>query len=159
MATRRAEPGRYLSFTLGDEAFAVPVESVEVVLETPLVTRVPNAESHLRGVINFRGSVIPIVDPRLRFGGDPIGLEEGSSVIVLQMHYEGDDVVVGMLADGVREVVDVGASEIENAPKMGARESLEYVAGVARIGGEFVVILDVETTFARLAPAECAGVV
>jgi purine-binding chemotaxis protein CheW len=152
MAILHAEAGRYLSFILGSEVYAVPVGKVEVVLETPLVTRVPNAEPHLRGVINYRGSVVPVIDPRLRFGGTPIPLDDTTSVIVLQMRYEGEEVVVGMLADSVREVVDVAASDIEPAPKMGSLSAGKFVAGVAKLGGEFVVILDVEAAFSQAAP-------
>ncbi len=158
MGTTKAEAGRYLSFTLGDEAYAVPVGRVEVVLETPLVTRVPNADTHLRGVINYRGSVVPIVDPRLRFGGSPIPVDGNSSVIVLQMRYDGEDVVIGMLADGVREVVDVGAAEIEPAPSMTLLSAGDFVSGIARIAGEFVVILDVESAFARNAVFAGSGI-
>jgi len=158
MAILHAEAGRYLSFILGAEVYAVPVGKVEVVLETPLVTRVPNAEQHLRGVINYRGSVVPVVDPRLRFGGTPIAIDDTTSVIVLQMRYEGEEVVVGMLADSVREVVDIAASDIEAAPTMGSLPAGKFVAGVAKLGGEFVVILDVEAAFSRLATAaESAG--
>ncbi len=157
MGNHKAEAGRYLSFTLGEEAYAVPVGNVEVVLETPLVTRVPNAEAHLRGVINYRGSVVPIIDPSIRFGGTAIPVDGNSSVIVLQMRYDGEDVVIGMLADGVREVVDVGSAEIEPAPSMSLLSAGDFVSGVARIGGEFVVILDVESAFARNAVFTGAG--
>lgn len=151
MPVLHAGGGRYLRFVLGTEAYAVPVGKVEVVLETPQVTRVPNAEAHLRGVINYRGSVVPVVDPRLRFGGTPIPLDDTTSVIVLQMLYENEEVVVGMLADNVNEVVDIAASDIEPAPTMGSLAAGNFVAGVAKLGGDFVVILDVEAAFSRTA--------
>jgi purine-binding chemotaxis protein CheW len=149
MSIPGAEAGRYLSFILGDEAYAIPVEMVEVVLETPAVTRVPNAIPHMRGVINYRGSVVPIVDPRLRFDGTPIALDDTSSVIVLQMKYEGEEVVVGMLADGVREVVEIPGASIERAPSMGSRTAEKFIAGVAKLGDGFVVLLDVEAAFSK----------
>jgi purine-binding chemotaxis protein CheW len=144
-----AEAGRYLSFILGGEVYAIPVENVEVVLETPAVTRVPNAIPYMRGVINYRGSVVPIIDPRLRFDGVPIALDDSTSVIVLQMKYEGEEVIVGMLADGVREVVDIPLESIEKTPRMGAQASGKFIAGVAKTGGEFVILLDVEAAFSR----------
>lgn len=143
-----AQAGRYLSFVLGDEAYAIPVERVEVVLETPSITRVPNSAAHLRGVINYRGSVVPIVDPRVRFAGSRVELSGSSSVIVLQMKYEGEDVVVGMLADGVREVVDIPAGSIEAPPAMGSDVSASFLSGVAKAGDAFIVLLDVEAAFA-----------
>jgi purine-binding chemotaxis protein CheW len=157
MGISGSESGRYLSFILGDESYAIPVEMVEVVLETPAVTRVPNAIPHMRGVINYRGSVVPIVDPRLRFDGNPIALDDSSSVIVLQMKYEGEDVVVGMLADGVREVVDIPIENIERAPSLGSQTSEKFITGVARIGEGFVVLLDVEAAFSRIGSAVVGG--
>lgn len=148
MAADKAVPGRYLSFILGNGAYAVPVTNVEMVLDTPAITRVPNAAPHLRGVINYRGSVVPIVDPLIRFGQAEVDTQSGSSVIVLQMKFEGDDIVVGMLADGVREVFDVAENEIEDAPAIGAMVSGDFVAGVVKAGTEFIVVLDVEAAFA-----------
>lgn len=143
-----ARPGRYLSFVLGDEAYAIPVEMVEVVLETPSITRVPNAAPHLRGVINYRGSVVPIIDPRAKFEGAPVDLSGASSVIVLQMRYDGEEVVAGMLADGVREVVDIPAGSIEAPPAMGTGASASFLSGVAKAGDAFIVLLDVDAAFA-----------
>jgi purine-binding chemotaxis protein CheW len=157
MGIQGSESGRYLSFILGDETYAIPVEMVEVVLETPAVTRVPNATSHMRGVINYRGSVVPIVDPRIRFDGIPIALDDTTSVIVLQMKYEGEDVVVGMLADGVREVVEIPIECMERAPALGSQSSDKFIAGVAKLGEGFVVLLDVEAAFSKAGSAVVGG--
>ncbi|HOX12262.1 MAG TPA: chemotaxis protein CheW, partial [Spirochaetales bacterium] len=97
--------GEYLCFFLGQEQYAVNVSRVEVVLEMQNVTRVPKAPPHMRGVINHRGSVVPVVDLRMRFGMGPSKLAEGTSIIILQIEYGGDLLTVGVLADGVREVV------------------------------------------------------
>ncbi len=149
MGAMKAAAGRYLTFSLGTEVYAVPVERVEVVLETPVITRVPNVAVHMRGVTNHRGSVIPVVDPRLRFGGTSIAMDSSPSVIVLQIEYEGEDVMVGMLADSVSEVVDIAADAIGPAPALGARTSGDFVSGVARSGSTFLVMLDVDAAFAQ----------
>ena len=96
-----AGSGRYLTFVLADELFAVPVGRVEVVLEMQKVTRVPNAQPHLRGVINHRGSVIPVVDPGMRLGGKPVDLSADPAIIVLQLDYAGEPLSIGMLADEI----------------------------------------------------------
>ncbi|HUW68968.1 MAG TPA: chemotaxis protein CheW [bacterium] len=149
MGAMKAVAGRYLTFSLGAEVYAIPVERVEVVLETPVITRVPNVADHMRGVINHRGSVIPVVDPRLRFGGTSIMIEASPSVIVLQIEYEGEDVMIGMLADSVSEVVDIAPEAIGPAPALGAKTSGDFISGVARNGNAFLVMLDVDAAFAR----------
>lgn len=149
MNAMKAVAGRYLTFSLGTEAYAIPVERVEVVLETPVITRVPNVADYMRGVINHRGSVIPVVDPGLRFGGASIAIEASPSVIVLQIEYEGEDVIIGMLADSVSEVVDIVTEAIGPAPALGSKTSGNFVSGVARNGSAFLVMLDVDAAFAR----------
>ncbi|MBL8968232.1 MAG: chemotaxis protein CheW [Spirochaetaceae bacterium] len=195
--------GRYLSFELGGEQYAIEVERVEVVLETVPITRVPKAPSHLRGVINYRGSVIPVADLRSRFGegaeaksprrgasapapaaGAPAGVPEatadseapgagnpsaalppapgaealvggadGASIIVLQINYAGDPLTIGVLADAVREVVDLDPSRIERAPRFGGRRQDGLISGIGEKDGRFIVLLDVDAAFAAEAEA------
>jgi len=143
--------GKFLTFTLGDQCFAVDVARVEVVLEPMPITRVPKAPPHLRGVINYRGSVIPVADIRTRFGegrGNP-----NSSIIVLQLKYGQDDITIGMLADSVNEVIDIDAGSVERTPEVGSRADAAIVAGIARKGDGFVVLLDVDEAFKADSPA------
>lgn len=139
--------GRYLSFELGGEVYAVEVERVEVVLETAPITRVPKAPPHLRGVINYRGTVIPVADLRIRFGEGSTSADEGSSIIVLHIRYDGEDLVVGLLADAVREVIDLESSRIERPPRMGSRIDDSLIAGIGERSGEFIVVLDIDEAF------------
>jgi len=143
----REGTGRYLAFELGSEVYAVEVERVEVVLETTPITRVPKAPSHLRGVINYRGAVIPVADLCIRFGVGPTKTGEGSSVIVLQINYSGEKLTIGILADSVREVIDIDRSRIEKAPSLGNRSSDGLIAGVYEKGGLFIVILEIDEAF------------
>jgi purine-binding chemotaxis protein CheW len=145
--------GKYLTFELGEQCFAVDVSRVEVVLESMPITRVPKASSHLRGVINYRGAVIPVADMRTRFGEGRSKSGPGSSIIVLQLRYGQEDITIGMLADAVREVIDLDAERIERPPQVGARMDEAFVSGIARKGDEFIVVLDIDEAFKARASA------
>jgi purine-binding chemotaxis protein CheW len=139
--------GKYLTFELAGQCFAVDASRVEVILEPMPITRVPKASDHLRGVINFRGAVIPVADMRTRFGEGHSPSGPGSSIIVLQLRYGPDEIMIGMLADAVREVIDIDAERIESPPQVGSLKDEAFVAGVARNGDEFVVLLDMDEAF------------
>jgi purine-binding chemotaxis protein CheW len=139
--------GKYLTFDLAGQCFAVDVARVEVVLESMPITRVPKASEHLRGVINYRGAVIPVADMRTRFGEGRSPSGPGSSIIVLQLRYGSEDITIGMLADAVREVIDLDAERIESPPQVGSRIDDALVAGIARKGDEFIVVLDIDEAF------------
>jgi len=143
-----AVAGRYLTFVLGDNLFAVPVGRVEGVLEMQKVTRVPNARLHMRGVTNHRGSVIPVVDPGIRLSGTPVDLSADPAIIVLQLDFSGEALSIGMLADGVREVMDLDATMIEVPPKLGGRMDSRFIQGIGKTPEGFVVILDLDAAFA-----------
>jgi len=147
MAERAGCNGEYLCFFLGEEQFAVKVSRVEVVLEMQNVTRVPKASPHMRGVINHRGSVVPVVDLRMRFGMGPSELTEGTSIIILQIDYGGGLLTVGMLADGVREVVNLDPADTEKPPRLGRRLDEAVIEGIAKRGDEFVILLDIDAVF------------
>jgi purine-binding chemotaxis protein CheW len=148
-----AVSGRYLTFILADKLFAVPVARVEVVLELQKVTRVPNALPYMRGVTNHRGSVIPVVDPRMRLEGIPVDVTEETAIIVLQLDFSGEALSIGMLADGVREVLDLDETMIEAPPKLGGRMDSRLVQGIGKTPDGFVVILDLDSAFA----VSCSG--
>lgn len=139
--------GRYLAFELVGQCFAVEVSRVEVVLEAMPITRVPKAPGHLRGVINYRGSVIPVADLGIRFGEGPTSSAAGSSIIVLRLRYGQVDITIGILADAVREVIDLEPSRIERPPQIGSRIDDSLIDGIAEKGGEFIVILDIDEAF------------
>jgi purine-binding chemotaxis protein CheW len=146
--------GRYLAFDLAGRRYAIEVERVEVVLESVPITRVPRAQAHLRGVINYRGAVIPVADLRRRFGEGESSSADGTSIVVLQIRYGNDEVTIGMLADSVREVIDIPLSRVERAPRIGSRIDDSLIAGVGEHEGEFIVILDIDEAFKAEAAAE-----
>ncbi len=139
---------RYLSFTLADSIYGLPVERVEVVLEMQPITRVPNAKPQLRGVINHRGSVVPVIDPRISLACG-YGAESAiaKSIIVMQLSYEGEDITIGVLADAVREVVDIASEELEPPPSVVGGTNGGFIRNVARQADGFIVLLDVDTAF------------
>lgn len=149
--------GRYLVFELDGESYAVEVERVEVVLETVPITRVPKAAPHLRGVINHRGAVIPVADLRVRFGTGLSELREGSSIVVLQIRYGDESLTIGVLADSVREVLDLDPSRIEAAPSLGNRAEDGLIAGVYEKDGRFIVVLDIDEAFSTEVRSEAGS--
>lgn len=142
-----------MAFELGVQAYAVEASRVEVVLESVPITRVPKAPPHLKGVINFRGSVIPVADLRIRLGEGQTSAGPGSSIVVMQVRFGADDITIGVLADAVREVIDIDPSRIERTPRVGSGIDGALVRGIAELSGEFIVILDIDLAFA-LEPAE-----
>jgi purine-binding chemotaxis protein CheW len=145
--------GRYLTFELGGQCFAVDVGRIEVVLETVPITRVPKAPPHLRGVINHRGAVIPVADLRIRFGEAATSTGEGTSIIVLRVLYGRDDITIGVLADSVREVIDLDPSRIDRPPQIGARYDDALIEGIGEKEGEFIVVLNIDEAFKAEAAA------
>ena len=138
------ETSQFLTFDLLDERYALPIGAVEVVLEMPPITRVPRCPPYLKGVINHRGSVVPVVDLTKVFGiernEDPIA----SSIIVTQIMYENEKLIVGVLADSVHEVADLEAADIEQVPLVGSRIDGAFVSGICKSGTDFLIILNLE---------------
>jgi purine-binding chemotaxis protein CheW len=139
--------GRYLAFELGGQCFAVEVSKVEVVLESVPITRVPKAPEHLRGVINYRGAVIPVADLGIRFGAGKTPSGEGTSIIVLQVRLGREDLTIGVLADSVREVIDLDPAKIETPPRVGTSAMDGLIEGIAECNGEFVIVLNIDEAF------------
>jgi purine-binding chemotaxis protein CheW len=136
--------GQYLTFTMGDEAYAFPVTCVREVLVVPRVTRIPRMPDFMSGVINLRGAVVPILDLKLRFrlGETVIGIS--TAIIVVEIpSAKGDGVLhVGVYADSVNKVITLGSGDIEPAPSLGMRIKTEFILGMGHIGDSFTVILD-----------------
>ena len=122
-----------------------------------VITRVPRAPSYMRGVVNVRGSAIPVVDLRLKFGLPGVSDSVNTRIVVLELNLDGETVVVGGIADSVHDVIELDGSQIEEAPRMAMRWRAELVQGMGRRGDEFVIILDIDKAFslddvAQLAP-------
>jgi purine-binding chemotaxis protein CheW len=141
------QTAHYITFRLGDELFAINVVQVREVLDMSVITRVPRAPVYMRGVVNVRGSAIPVVDLRVKFGLPGTADSVNTRIVVLELHLDGETVVVGGIADSVHDVIELEPAQIEDAPRMAMRWRAELVQGMGRRGDEFVIILDIDKVF------------
>ncbi len=137
----------YLSFKLGEEEFAAHASKVLNILEMTSITVVPRAPEYMRGVINLRGTVLPVIDTRVKFGMSPIEKTANTCIIVLDIELEGESVQVGALVDAVQAVLEIEKEDIMPAPSIGSRYRSEFIVGVASINEKFVMILDMDAIF------------
>lgn len=139
---------QYLSFKLDQESFALNVASVREILDLTQVTRIPQSPTYMKGVINLRGSVVPVMDLRLRFGLPEGVRTEKSCIIVVEVTEGESPLILGVLADSVQEVMDLEPEDIEAAPRLGTRLNNEFIAGMGRHNGEFIIIVNIGKVFA-----------
>ncbi len=138
---------QFLTFTLGDDVFAIDVIMSREILDVCDVTRVPQTPDYMLGVINLRGSVVPVINMRLKFGMEPVEQSRESCIVVVEVEVDGETVVVGALVDSVREVLDLEPSQIEPPPRLGTRLKTEFIKGMGSLDDRFVIILDMNRIF------------
>ncbi|MBO0902856.1 chemotaxis protein CheW [Jiella sonneratiae] len=136
-----------LTIRLQDEMFALEATHVREILDPVPITRVPNAGSFVGGLINVRGSVVPLADLRVSFGMDRPPQDADTRIVVMEISLDGEPMVAGILADKVYDVTDIEAASIEDAPKVGMRWPAEYVRGIGRRDDDFVIIPDMQQIF------------
>jgi purine-binding chemotaxis protein CheW len=141
------ETARYLTFRLGDELFAINVFKAREVLDLSHITRVPTSPDYMRGVVNVRGNAIPVVDLRTKFGLARLPDTLSTRIIVMDLKMDGQDVVVGGLADAVHEVLELEPHEINEPPTLGLRWRTDLILGMGRRNDRFTIILDIERVF------------
>jgi len=141
------ETTQYLTFKLDDEIFALDISKVREVLDFTTITRVPRTPEFMRGVINLRGSVVPVVDLRLKFGMTKTEKTVNTCIIITEVTVDNETTVLGALADSVQEVLDLGPDHIEPAPKIGTRLNTEFIKGMGKRDEHFIIILDIDKTF------------
>ena len=137
----------FLTFRLGEELFALDVSQVREVLELANITGVPNALEFMRGVINVRGSVVPVIDLRAKFGMEPTKRTVDTRIVVMELSMDDELTVLGAMADSVHEVIDLPASAIEPPPKIGSRWRTKFIQGIGKKDDEFILILDIDKVF------------
>jgi len=148
-AKTSTESRQFLSFLLDKELFAFEVLKVREVLEVTRITKVPKTPAFMVGVINLRGGVVPVVDLRLKFDLPATEATVDTSIIIVEASQEGETFVIGALVDAVKAVIRLDGGEIEEAPKVGMRLSGEFIAGIGKKGGTFVILLDSDRVFSR----------
>jgi purine-binding chemotaxis protein CheW len=142
-----SETTQYLTFKLGDEIFALDISKVREVLDFTTVTKVPRTPEFMRGVINLRGSVVPVVDLRLKFGMTKTENSVNTCIIITEVTVDGDTAVLGALADSVQEVLDLDAEHIAPPPKIGTKLRTEFIEGMGKRNDQFIIILDIDKVF------------
>ena len=138
----------YITFKLGDELFAIDVARVREVLDLSEITRVPSAPPYMRGVVNVRGSAVPVVDLRHKFGLPPTGDTVNTRIVVLELELDGEPTVVGGLADSVHEVLELERSQIREPPRIAMRWRADMIDGLGKKGEQFILVLDIARVFA-----------
>ncbi len=150
IATQKTNPGdgqevqQHLTFTIGGEEYAVSLLKVKEIIEYDTVTEVPKTPEWIRGVINLRGSVVPVIDLAVKFRQAPTVAGKLTCIVITEVESEGGATVMGILADAVRQVIDLKVQDIEPPPTFGTRVKVDYLLGMARSGKKFCLILDTE---------------
>jgi purine-binding chemotaxis protein CheW len=139
-----AKPQQYLTFFTAGEEYAVGILKVKEIVEYSSVTAVPNMPAWILGVTNLRGSVVPVVDLAAKFGLPPSTITKFSCIVIIEVSYEGDMLIMGVLSDSVNQVIDYAADDIEEPPPFGTRVKLQYLLGMGRSGKKFCLILDID---------------
>jgi purine-binding chemotaxis protein CheW len=153
------ETNQYLTFKLSDEVYALDIGKVREVLDFTAVTKVPRTPEFMRGVINLRGSVVPVVDMKLKFGMPMTEKTVNTCVIITEVTADGDTTVLGCLADSVQEVLDLGPEQISAPPRIGTKLRTEFITGMGKRDDRFIIILDIDRVFSadELALADAGG--
>jgi purine-binding chemotaxis protein CheW len=153
------QAAQYLTFRLGEEVFALDIAQVREVLDYTPITRVPRMPEFMRGVINLRGSVVPVVDLRLKFGMSATERTVNTCIIIAEVAIEGERTLLGALADSVQEVIDLEPGQIEPPPRLGTSVQAQFIRGMGKRDEHFVTILDVDRVFssAELSLVQEAG--
>jgi purine-binding chemotaxis protein CheW len=148
MAEKNAiDTSQHLTFTLGKEVFALDISSVREVLELTSITKIPRTPEFMRGVINLRGHAVPVMDMRLKFGMPATEATVDTCIIIVEVDFEGERVIMGGLVDSVREVFELSDEHIEAAPRMGTSIKTDYIKGIGKQEDAFVIILDIAKVF------------
>jgi len=138
----------YLSFSLGDEKFAAHVDKVLNILEMRPITKVPQAPDYMKGVINLRGNVLPVIDLRIKFGVENKRFTVDTCIIVLSVKVDSEIIMVGALVDEVNEVLELSKKDIEPSPSIGTKYNPEFINGMYRVDESFIMILNIDHVFA-----------
>lgn len=139
-----ASPAQYLTFTLGDEVFAMDIRTVREIIQHAAMTTVPLMPDFLRGVINLRGAVVPVIDLQARLGRACTTVGKKTCVVIFDATTEGERVELGLLVDAVSEVIEIAPDDIEEPPQFGATIQREFIRGMGKVKGDFIVILEPE---------------
>jgi purine-binding chemotaxis protein CheW len=141
----------YLTFFIRGEEYAAPILRVKEIIEYETVTRVPSTPAHVRGVINLRGAVLPVIDLAAKFGHGESETTRTTCIVVVETRVGGETLVVGLMADSVSEVVEIADEQIEEPPAFGTGVRVDFLAGMGKLDHKLVLVLDIDCV---LSPVE-----
>ena len=137
------EPQQYLTFMLGGEVFAIGILHIKEIIEYGQLTTVPMMPTFIRGVINLRGSVVPVIDLSVRFGRAPVEVTRRTCIVIIEINNGDEHQDIGVVVDSVSEVLEIPASQVEPAPAFGAKIRTDFIQGMGKVNERFVIILNV----------------
>ena len=141
------ETSQYLTFKLEDEVFALDIGKVREVLDFTLIAKVPQTPDFMLGVINLRGTVVPVVDMRLKLAMTRTETTVNTCIIIVEIEIDGENTVLGALVDAVQEVMDLDPDQIEPPPRIGTRLNTKFIKGMGKRDNQFIIILDIDKVF------------
>ena len=136
--------GKYLTFVLDDEEYGIGILQVREILGMLPVTPIPRTPDFVKGVVNLRGKVIPVIDLRLKFGMEEIAYGDRTSIVVVEIQTKSDSIPIGVVVDTVSEVLSIKAEDVEEAPEFGTKVDVEYILGMAKSDGGIKILLDID---------------
>ena len=139
-----AQPQQYLTFMLGGETYAIGILSIKEIIEYTDVTDVPMMPPYLRGVINLRGSVVPVVDLSVRFGRPSSPVNKRTCIVIIEIRVGGERHDIGLVVDAVNAVLEIAAEDIEPAPSFGTSIRTDFIQGMGKVNGKFVILLEMD---------------
>ena len=139
---------QYLTFDLANEQYAVGILRVKEIIEFSTLTTVPKTPAWVRGVINLRGQVVPVIDLALKFGLPATAVTKTTCIVIVEVVLNGETTVMGVVADAVSQVIDLSANEIEAPPAFGTQVEVDYLLGMGKLGNKFALILDIDRVLA-----------
>lgn len=147
-ATSAGQTGQYLTFVLGAETFAIGILAIKEIIEYASLTEVPMMPAYVRGVINLRGAVVPLLDLPVRFGKASSAVTKRTCIVIIDVVLGSERHVLGLVVDAVNAVLDIPPGEIEPPPAFGASIRTEFIRGMVKINGKFVIVIDVDHVLA-----------
>jgi purine-binding chemotaxis protein CheW len=135
---------QYLTFSVGGEVFAIGILNIKEIIEYGNLTEIPMMPGFIRGVINLRGAVVPVIDLSVRFGRQQTEIARRTSIVIIEVDGENGKQDIGIVVDAVHEVLEIAAGDIEPPPAFGAKIRTDFIEGMGKVGGKFVIILNIE---------------
>ena len=147
MEQKKNTVSTYLTFRLGDELFAATIEKAVSIIEVPDIVKVPRSPKYMKGIINVRGNVMPVIDTRMKFGMSPITIEKRTVILTFRVDIENEKVDVGALVDEPGSVIEIRDDMILNPPSIGAKYKSELVIGAFKHNEKFIMLVDIDKVF------------